>query len=69
MIPAARLLITFLLKLIIIACSLKDLQDFFIQYLLLYTSGLFSMILNDDIVDILKPDGICFDLYEFPILF
>ena len=52
-----------------IACSLKDSQNFFIQSLPLYTSCLFSMLLNDDIVDIEKPDGICsptFDVDEFP---
>ena len=41
------------------ACSLKDSQNFFIQFLPLHTSCLFSMLLNDDIVDIEKPDGIC----------
>ena len=63
MIPAALLLITYLfffLKLIIfIACSLKNPQNFFIQTLPLYTSCLFSMLLNEEIVDIEKPDGIC----------
>ena len=29
------------------------------QYLPLYTSCLFSMLLNEDIVDIEEPDGIC----------
>ena len=29
------------------------------QSLILYTSCLFSMLLNDDIVDIEKSDGIC----------
>ena len=29
------------------------------QSLPLYTSCLFSMLLNDDIVDIEKPDGLC----------
>ena len=51
---------TFLKKIIIfIACSLKDSQNFFIQSLPLYTSCLFSMVLNDDIVDIEKSDGTC----------
>ena len=51
--------IFFFLKLIIfIACSLKDSQHFFIQLLPLYASCLFSMFLNEDIVDIEKPDGI-----------
>ena len=44
---------------IFIACSLKDSQNFFMQSLSLYTSYLFSMLLNHDIVDIEKPDGIC----------
>ena len=34
-------------------------QNLFIQSLPLYTSCLFCMLLNDDIVDIEKPDGIC----------
>ena len=38
-------------------CSLKDLQMFF-QSLPLYTLCLFSMLLNDDIVNMEKPDGI-----------
>ena len=51
--------IFFFLKLIIfIACSFKDSQHFFIQLLPLYASCLFSMLLNVDIVDIEKPDGI-----------
>ena len=46
--------IFFILKLIIfIACFLKDLQSF------LYTSFLFSMLLNDNIVDLEKSDGVC----------
>ena len=52
--------------------SFKDSQNFFIQSLPLYTSCLFSMLLNDDIVDIEKPDGICsptFDVDEFSGLF
>ena len=51
MIPAALLLIAsffFFLKLII-----------FIQSLPLHKSCLFFMFLNEDIVDIEKPDGIC----------
>ena len=49
--------IFFFLKLIIfIACSLKN---FFIQFLPLYTSCLFSMLLNEDIIDIEKSNGIC----------
>ena len=76
MIPAALLLIYsffFFLKLIIfIACSFKNAQNFFIQFLPLYTSCLFSMLLNEDIVDIEKPDGICsltFVGHEFSGLF
>ena len=53
MIPAALLLITvilFSLKLItFIACSLKDSQNLFVQFLALYASCLLSMLLNDDI--------------------
>ena len=54
-----------------IACFLKDLQNFFIQSLPLYTSCLFSRLLND-IVDIEKPDEICsltLVVYEFSGLF
>ena len=53
-------------------CSLKDSQNFFIQSLPVYTSFLFYMLLNDDIVDIEKSDGICsltFDVDEFSGLF
>ena len=42
------------------------------QYLPLYTSCLLSMLLNDNIVDIAKPDGICslsFVVDEFSGLF
>ena len=63
MISAAPLLIIsffFLSKLIMsTTCSLKDSQNFFMQYLLLYIPCLFSMVLNDDIVDTEKTDGIC----------
>ena len=66
-------LIFFFLKLIIlIECSLKDSQNFFMKSLPLYTSCLFSMLLNNDIVDIEKSDGIClltFVVYEFLGLF
>ena len=69
MIPAAL----FFLKLIILtASSLKNSQNFFIQPLHLYTSCLFSMLQNEDIVDIEKPDGICsftFVVDEFSGLF
>ena len=52
--------IFFFLKLVIfIECSLKDSQNFFTQYLPLYTPCLFSMLLNKDIVDIENADGIC----------
>ena len=40
-------------------CSLKDSQNFFLQSLPLYTSSLFSMLLNEDIVYIEKSDRIC----------
>ena len=39
-------------------CSLKNSQNFFMQSLPLFTSCLFSMFLNEDIVEIEKPDGI-----------
>ena len=52
--------IFFFLKLIIsISCSLKYSQNFFMQPLHLYTSCLFSMLLNNDITDIENSDGIC----------
>ena len=76
MIPAALLLINyffFFLKLLIfIACSLKKSQNFFLQSLPLYTSFLLSMLLNEDAVDIKKPDGICsltFVVNEFSGIF
>ena len=53
-------------------CSLKDSQNFFMQPLPLYRSCLFSMLLNDDIGDIEKPDGIyslTFVVDEFSGLF
>ena len=56
---AALLLIISFHLIILIACSLNDLRNFFIQSLSLYTSFLLSMLLRDDIVDIEKPDGIC----------
>ena len=50
----------FFLKLIIfIVYSLKGSQNFLIQFLTLYTSSLFSMLLNDDNVDTEKHDEIC----------
>ena len=76
MIPAALLLVTsyflFLKLIIFIACSLKNPRNFFMQFLPLYTPCLFSMVLNEDIVDIEKPDGICsltFVMDEFSGLF
>ena len=59
MISAALLSITsFFLKLIIsVVCSLEDSQSFFMQFLPLYTSCLFSMVLNVNISDIKKPNG------------
>ena len=76
MIPAALLLITlffsFLKLIIFIVCSLKDSQNFFMQSLPQHTSCLFSILLNEDIVDIEKPYGICllkFVVGEFSGLF
>ena len=40
-------------------CSLNDSQNSFMQYLPPYASYLFSILLNDDIADIEKPDAIC----------
>ena len=54
------------------ARSLKNSQNFLIQTLPLYTSRFFSMVLNKDIVDIEKPEGICsliFVVDEFSGLF
>ena len=62
MISIVRLLITsfFFVNLIIpIACCLKDLHIFLMQFLLPYVSCLFSMLLSDDIVDIENRDRIC----------
>ena len=42
-----------------LACSLKDSQNVLMQSLPLYTSSLFSMVLNEDIEDLEKPDEIC----------
>ena len=65
MIPAALLIKTFFLFKIsyFIVCCLKHSQNFFTQCLALYTSCLFSMLLNDDTVGIEKPDGICFPTF------
>ena len=49
----------FLELLIFTACSVKDAQNFFMQSLPQYALWLFSMSLNDDIVEIEKPDAIC----------
>ena len=61
------------MKLIIsIASSLKNSQNFFMQSISQYTLCLFSMFLNDDIVDIENPDKICSDTFvvcEFSGLF
>ena len=46
-----------------IACTHKDLGNFFMQSSPLYLSCLFSMLLNDDIVDIAKPGGICLSAF------
>ena len=57
---ALLLIISFFLKLIIfMVCSLKDSQNVFMESLNLYTSCFFSMLLNDDILYIIKPDRIC----------
>ena len=40
-------------------CSINDSQNSYMHSLALYTSCLFSMLLNDDIIDIEKPDGMC----------
>ena len=53
MILAALKLISF------IACAIKHPQNFFIQSLPLFTSCLFSMLLNEDIGDSEKHDRIC----------
>ena len=44
---------------ICIAFSLKDTQKLLMQSLSLYKSCLFSMLLNNNIADIEKLDGIC----------
>ena len=68
MIPAALLLVTFFFFLkyfsfffflfISNECSLKDSRNLSIQSSPLYTSSLFSVLLNDDIVDIEEHDRI-----------
>ena len=61
LINAALLLIIsffFFLKLtFLIACSLENSKNFFIQSLPLYASCLFSMLLNGDTIEIDKPDA------------
>ena len=63
----------FLLKLIIfITYSAKDSQNVFVQSLPLYMLSLFSMLLNGDILDNEKPNGICLPTFvadEFSGLF
>ena len=62
-------LVYFFIKLItFIACSLKDSRNFFRQSLPLYKLCFFPTLLNDDIVNIDKPDGtssLTFHEYEF----
>ena len=62
MIPDPPLLITsfflFLKLIVFIERSLENSQNFFMQSLPLYTSCLFSILLNEDILEIEKPDGI-----------
>ena len=63
---------TFKINYLRITYSVKDLQNFFIQSLLLYPSWLLSMLLNDDIVDIENLDRIfssTFVVDEFSGLF
>ena len=54
----------------VLSCGFTKL--FHAIFTFMYTSGLFSMLLNDDMVDIEKPDRIClptFVVYEFSGLF
>ena len=51
--------IKFFVFFVFFVCSLKDSQNYFMQYLPLYTFCLIYILLNDYIVDIEKPDGIC----------
>ena len=64
LIAAALLLrIFFILKLNIFpACTLKNLQNFFMKSLPLH------MLLNEDILDTEKPDGICSLTYRLSII-
>ena len=60
MVSPTLLLMTSFLKLIIFnACSIKDSKKLFMQFLSLYTSRLFSMLLNDDIAGIETYEVIC----------
>ena len=43
--------------------SLKDSKNFFRQSLSLYTSCLFYMLLDDNIVEIEKPEGMCWPAF------
>ena len=67
MIAAALLLITSFFSFLKInyfhAYSLKDSQNFFMQSLPLYMLRLFSILLNNNIVDTEKPNGICWLSY------
>ena len=62
MIPDPPLLITsfflFLKLIVFIERSLENLQNVFMQSLPLYASCLLSMLLNEDILEIEKSDGI-----------
>ena len=49
----------FLTLIISISCFLKDSQNVFVQSLPLHTSFLFSVVLNENIIDFKEPDGIC----------
>ena len=48
---------------IFIGCYFKYSQNIFLQYLPLYISCLFSLLLNDDIVCIEKPDEILLPIF------
>ena len=65
------LVIAFLKKksIVLTVCSLKYSQNVFMQSLPLYISFLFSVSLNDDIVDIEKPDEYTFVVDNFSGLF
>ena len=56
-------------SIVLTVCSLKYSQNVFMQSLPLYISFLFSMSLNDDIVDIEKPDEYTFVVDDFSGLF